>query len=274
MALRFSSAMQNFIAENGSWKDAMDNGSIEIYTGTQPATPDLAPTGTLLVTLTSSAGAKTNEVRPVGVVTLAGGTTTGDDVTALTIKTVDVLGGTVAWNSSLTQTATDCALAINRNPKNKWVVATSSGAVITLTGLPGVGALLNSAALACTGAGSMSPTITSTTFGSSTGGGVVGVDAINGLRIDYNAAAGVVTKDVTQTWSGTAVGAGTQTAGWFRFKGAVVDAGALDNATPPVFLRFDGAIATSGSQMNMSSTSITNGALQTLSTFSFTVPAA
>ena len=274
MTLRFSPALQNHIAQTGSWKDALDGGSIEIYTGTQPATADLAPTGTLLVTLTSSAGAKTNEVRPVGVVTLAGGTTTGDNVTALTIKTVDILGGTVNWNTSLTQTAADVVTAINRNPKNKWITATSSGAVITLTGVLGVGALLNSAALACTGAGSMSPTITSTTFGSSTGGGVVGVDAVNGLQIDYNAAAGVVTKNTAQTWSGTAVGAGTQTAGWFRYKGAVVDAGALDNASPPVFIRMDGAIATSGAQMNMSSTSITNGALQTLSTFSFTVPAA
>jgi hypothetical protein len=88
--------------------------------------------------------------------------------------------------------------------------------------------------------------------------------------MDYNATAGLITKDVTQTWSGTAVATGT--AGWFRYKGSVVDAGALDSSA--VFLRLDGSVATSGAQMNMSSTSITSGALQTLSTFNFTVPAA
>ena len=42
MTLRFSPALQNFIATQGSWKNFFDQGSIEIYTGAQPATPDLA----------------------------------------------------------------------------------------------------------------------------------------------------------------------------------------------------------------------------------------
>ncbi len=103
---------------------------------------------------------------------------------------------------------------------------------------------------------------------------MVGVNSANGLKMDYNAAAGVFTKDITQTWSGTVVGAGTQTAGWFRYVSSIVDAQALDAASPPVYMRMDGAIATSGAQMNMSSTSLTNGAAVTLSTFSLTIPAA
>jgi hypothetical protein len=272
MTLRFSPALQNFIAETGSWKDAFDNGSIEIYTGSQPATADLAPTGTLLVTLTSSAGTKTDEVLATGVVTLSGGTTTGDNVTTFTLNGLEIMGGTVDWNSSLTQTAADVALKINRNPANKQVTATSSGAVITLTAVRGQGTLLNGTTIAVGTAGSMVATVTSTTMGSGTGGSAAGVAAVNGLKMDFNAAAGVMTKDVTQTWSGTAVGAGTQTAGWFRYKSSVADAGALDSSA--VYLRMDGAIATSGAQMNMSSTSITNGALQTLSSFQFTIPAA
>lgn len=263
MALRFSPAAQNFIAENGSWKDLFDQGSIEIYTGTQPATPDLAVTGTLLVTITSSAGAKTDEVRSQGTVTLTGGAS--GSVDTLTVNSVEIMGSATNFNSTLTQTAIDVALKINRNSANKSIVAVANGAVITLTAQPGMGTVPNGWVVAST-----VTTITKTDVNMGTT--TAGVTAVNGLKMDYNAAAGVLTKDVTQTWSGTAVGAGTQTAGWFRFKGSVADAGALDSSA--VFLRVDGSIATSGAQLNMSSTSVTSGALQTLSTFSFTVPAA
>lgn len=271
MSLRFAPALENFIAQRGSWKDSFDNGAIDVYTGTQPATPNLAPTGTLLVTITSSAGTQTNETSPLGIVTLSVGSGAGDNVTTFTLNGQEIMGSTTNWNTSLTQTAADVCLKINRNPANKLVVATNGGAVITLTAVPGIGTTLNGKAITVGVAGTMVAAVTSTTFGSGTGGGTAGINAANGLRMDFNAALGVITKDVTQTWSGTAVGAGTQTAGWFRYRGSVVDANALDNNS--VFLRMDGAVATSGAEMNMSSTSITNGALQTLSTFSFTVPA-
>ncbi len=266
MTLRFSPALQNFIAEGGSWKDFFDGGSIEIWSGAQPATANAATTGTLLVTITSSAGAKTNEVLGTGVITF---TSANGSVDTLTLLGVELMGSSTAYNASLTQTAADVALKINRNPKNKFVVATSNAGVLTLTAMPGFGTLLNSAALAVTTT-TMVGTVTSTSFGSGTGGSVAGVDQVNGLKMDYNAAAGVFTKDITQTWSGTA--GATNTAGYFRYKASVVDAGALDNSA--VFMRMDGNIATSGANMNMSSTAITSGALQTINAFSFTVPAA
>lgn len=266
MTLRFSPAAQNFIAETGSWKDLMDNGHILIYSGSQPATPDLAVTGTLLATITSSAGTKTNETLATGVVTLSG--TTSGSITAFTLEGIPLISATVDYTGSLDATATAIALNINRNPANKLVKAAASGAVITLTGLPGTGTTLNGLNLAATSS-AFTTTITGD-MGSGAGGSVAGVAAVNALKMDYNAAAGVMTKDATQTWSGTAVSTGT--AGWFRYCGSVVDAGSLDSNA--VFLRIDGSIATSGAEMNMSSTSVTSGALQTLSTFSFTVPAA
>ena len=264
MALRFSPALQNFIAEKGSWKDFFDNGSIEIYTGTQPATADLAVTGTLLCTLTSSAGAKTNEIASQGTLTLDSGAS--GSVDTFTVNSIEIMGSATAYNTSLTQTAADIALKCNRNPKNHLFHVTSSGAVITITALPGMGTLPNGWVVAAT-----YTTIAGTAANMGAGGAATaGVLAVNGLRMDYNAAAGVLTKDTTQTWSGTAVATGT--AGYFRYKSAVADAGALDSSA--VFMRMDGNIATSGANLNMSSTSITSGALQTLSTFSFTVPAA
>lgn len=261
MALRISPALQNFIAEKGSWKTALDNGAIEIYSGTQPATADLAVTGTLLVTLTSSGGAKTNEVCSQGTLTLDSGAS--GSVDTLTVNSIEIMGSATAFNASLTQTAADIALKCNRNPKNHLFHVTSSGAVITITALPGMGTLPNGWVVAAT-----YTTIAGTAVNMGTT--TAGVAPVNGLLMDYNAAAGVITKDTTQTWSGTAVATGT--AGYFRYKSSVADAGALDSSA--VFLRIDGNIATSGANMNMSSTSITSGAVQTLSTFSFTVPAA
>lgn len=269
MTLRYSPAMQNYIAQTGSWKTAFDNGHILIYSGTQPATADLAVTGTLLVTITSSSGAKTNETLATGVLTLSG--TTSGSVDTVTLLGVEIMGSSTAYNTSLNQTATDVALKINRNPKNKFVVASTTGAsaVITLTARPGFGTLLNSAALTITST-TLTSAVTSTSFGSGAGGSVAGVNAANGLRMDYSAAAGVMVKDTTQTWSGVA--AATGTAGWFRYCSSVVDAGSLDSSA--VFLRMDGSIATSGTDMSMTSTSISSGATITLSSFEFTVPAA
>ena len=269
MTLRFSPAFQNFIASQGSYKDAFDNGSIEIYSGAQPATADLAVTGTLLATITSSAGALTAETKATGVLTLSG--TTSGSVDTLTLLGVEIMGSATAYNTSLNQTATDVATKINRNPKNKLVVASTTGAsaVITLTAHPGFGTLLNSAALTITST-TLTSAVTSTTFGSGTGGSVAGINSANALQMDYDAVAGVMTKSTAQTWSGTAVATGT--AGWFRYKGTIADAGALDGAA--LYLRMDGSIAVSGSDMSMTSTSVASGALQTLSTFSFTIPAA
>ncbi|MES0336751.1 MAG: hypothetical protein SFH39_10445 [Candidatus Magnetobacterium sp. LHC-1] len=81
-----------------------------------------------------------------------------------------------------------------------------------------------------------------------------------------DASAGVLAKTVGETWSGTAVATGT--AGWFRLV-APADGG----ASSQIDERLDGSVATSGAQLNMSSTSIVSGAVQTISTFSITMPA-
>jgi hypothetical protein len=108
MALRFSPALQNYIAETGSWKSALDNGIIEVYSGSQPATPDLAVTGTLLVTFTSSAGAFTPETRALGILTLSG--TTSGSVDTVTLLGKEIMGSSTPYNTSLTQTAADVCL--------------------------------------------------------------------------------------------------------------------------------------------------------------------
>ena len=85
-------------------------------------------------------------------------------------------------------------------------------------------------------------------------------------------AAGVINKNPSEVWSGVVTGAGTQTAGWFRFKGSLADDNTLDS-TLQKWIRMDGTISTTGANMNMSNTSLVNGVTQTLNTFAFTVPA-
>jgi hypothetical protein len=83
------------------------------------------------------------------------------------------------------------------------------------------------------------------------------------------ASSGAISKASGDVWSGT--NAATGTAGYFRLYANATDAGAVDTSTYP---RIDGAIATSGSQLNLSSTSLVSGATLTIDTFTITFPAA
>jgi hypothetical protein len=94
-----------------------------------------------------------------------------------------------------------------------------------------------------------------------------GVNSANGLSWGL-AASGAIDRASGQTWSG--VNNATGTAGWFRAYGAVSDAGGTDSSGTEI--RMDGAIAASGSDLNIN-TSLTNAATTTLSSLAVTVPA-
>jgi len=87
----------------------------------------------------------------------------------------------------------------------------------------------------------------------------------NGLNFGV-VSAGVIAKETGDSWSGVAVATGT--AGWFRFYANDVGDGADSTK-----IRFDGAIATSGAQLNMSNTSVTSGGTTTIDTVAITLPA-
>lgn len=258
MAIRVSTGLRNLIAGHTSWKRALVHGELRIFTGGQPTTADDAQTGTLLVTLTSSSLARTAEVRAAGSFELTG---SGGSVTNVTVDSKSILSTSVPFNTSLSQTATDVAFAINADITNTEYVASASGAVVTITALPGPGAAVNTFVVAATVSGG---TLGTTNVTNMTGG----VTAANGLLLSVPSA-GVIAKLPTQTWSGVAGAGGV--AGWFRFIGSHSDAGGLDSAG--TLIRLDGNIATSGANMTMTNTTISNGATQTLNTWSLTVPA-
>lgn len=87
-----------------------------------------------------------------------------------------------------------------------------------------------------------------------------------GLTFDA-AVGGVLGKAVAETWTGTAVATGT--AGWFR----MITANDL-GTTNTTDERIDGAVSTAGAELNFNNLSISSGSVQTISTFSITVPQA
>lgn len=256
MTMRLSTGLRNFLNKEGSFDDAMRNGWIEIYSGAQPASADAAATGTLLCTISNAAGAITKEVLSTGTVTLSTGA--AGSVNTLTVNSVEIMGAAVNFNSTLAQTAADVASQINRFKSVPEYTATSAGAVVTISALPGTGTGPNAFVVAST-------VTTLTKVDANMAGGVA---SVNGLKFDTSVA-GVMSKLSTQTWSG--VNAATGTAGWFRQYGSVSDASALDSAA--VVLRIDGAVATSGGEMNLNSTAFTTAATTVLAGWSMTVPA-
>lgn len=255
MTLKISAAMRNFINQNGSFRDALQGGEIQIYTGVQPATAEAPPTGTLLATITSGSAARTAEVLATGTVTLNTGAS--GSITALTVNGVSIIDAPVPFNTSLNQTAADLATMINNSASNPEYTATSLLGVVTITAKRGTGATPNTFAVVST-----ATTITKTDVNMSGG-----VTAANGLQFGVSSA-GVLPKRSSQTWSGAAVASGT--AGWFRFVGSVADSGVID--TTESQMRMDGSISTSGAQLNMSSTTVVALATQTISSFPVTLP--
>lgn len=79
------------------------------------------------------------------------------------------------------------------------------------------------------------------------------------------AAAGVAEKTIAEVWSG--VNAATGTASFFRYV-APADDGTLSTSQP----RIQGSVGVSGAELNLSSTSLTSAATQTIDFFNLALP--
>jgi len=260
MTFKVSAALRDAMLRGESFKKAMSNCELKIFTGPQPATADSAPTGTLLCTYTDNSGSFTHEVQSYGSVQLTGGAS--GNVSSITVNSLEILGKTINFDGTLAITAADIVKAINDNPKNLLYDASSDGLAnptITIKARRGLGSLPNTWAVVSTTA-----TITKvdTNFAN-------GVSAVNGLNWG-DVAGGIIAKLTSQVWSGVA--ANTGTAGWFRFEAAVTDPETLDSTE--TYYRVDGAIASSGAELNMGNTTITVSVPQVIGSFTITLPTA
>jgi hypothetical protein len=256
MALRFSKGFRNFLNEGGSMKQALANGELRLYSGSQPASADDAVAGTLRAIITVGGAARTAEVKSVGSVELTGGAS--GSVDTLTVNSIEIMGSATPFNGTLAQTAQDVVDKINDNPMNLLFLASRTSDTIVITAKPGLGALANGWVVAST--------VTTITKTDNNMAG--GVTALNGLLFN-DSIAGIMTKLASQVWSGLGLSDGT--VGWFRYVGSVADAGNADAAE--VFIRVDGSVATSGANLNSTNTNVVTGATQTVGSFSITVPA-
>ena len=261
MAQRKSTGLVNFMADEGSAQNALANGRLYIYSGAQPASADDAISGTLLVTLTKGGGAFTAETRAQWKFTLTN-TTAEDTVTSIKVGSVELLSGTVIASATDDPTlATDIAANITANLANVGFTAVAVAGAVTITAPNGTGTSFNTASVVVTTSG------VTVTYNDGGGTGAVfttGVACVNGCNFTAPAAIGVLSKEST-AWSGVAVATGT--AGWFRYKADSADT----DGSSTTFKRLDGAVSTSGAELNLSSVAITAGATITVNTGSFTL---
>lgn len=88
-----------------------------------------------------------------------------------------------------------------------------------------------------------------------------------GVNLAAAAVAGVIPKLSSEVWSGLVAAGGPHIAGYFRHV-AVGDTGALSTTEA----RLQGSIATAGADLNISSTTLTTGATQTIDYYSIALP--
>lgn len=257
MTIRLSEGLRNRMAQGFGFARALHNGYIDVRTGTQPLTADAAITGTQLGIITVGSGALTKETRATATLTVTGGSGT---LTGVTIGTLPIVvdPGRVTYLTSTTVTAALIRDAINSSGIAR---ATSSGAVVTVSAPPGVGAAWNDLALAAAGI-----TCTGSNFAS-------GVAAVNGLYL-AQPAAGVIAKPTGVVWSCAGLAAGT--AAWGRFFSSDTnDSGvAITTLTEPLYARMDFSIGVGSGDMQLSSTAFSVASPHTVDVATFTMPAA
>lgn len=255
MTMRLSTGLRNFLSDGGSIGQALRNGRMEIYSGPQPSSADALVQGTLLCTITNNAGVWAAETPSQGAVTLTG---SAGSVNTVTVGGVNILPAAVPFNGTLVQTMNDVVAAINAANMYPGYVASTNGTIITLQGELGAGTVPNGLAVACT----------TTTLAAAVVAMSGGVNAVNGLQFAAPVNGGMSAL-AAQVWSG--VNGASGTAGWFRQYSAFQDVGALDSTAR--YCRVDGAIATSGAEMNLNNTAFTSGATTTIAGWVIGVPA-
>jgi len=250
MAIRRSTKLINDLAQGYGVRELLRDGRIFVYTGAQPADPDEAPSGTLLMTYTLGGNAFIDAVKAEASIALGGSAVGSLDTVTVGGMAFNLLAESVPFDTSLENTAINVADSINskQNPLN--ITAAASGTYVILSMPSWMGAQSDGLTFATTTSGSL----TATTSGIFTGGS----DAVNGLNFSESISDGTLTKDAT-TWQAQAIATGT--AGWFRF----VPCGSTPDGVLDEDIRFDGSVGTNNADMIISTTSIIQDSVHTVS---------
>lgn len=253
MAVRLSVALLRYSWNVGSIAEALSGGTVRIYSGTQPDAPELAPTGTLLATITDTSGSWTAETAATGSVEITG--SGSGSIDSLTVDGVELLLAPVSGTSKSDVAYKLYAALQEYSHRHEFLASYDGMETVTLTCRPGRGTKFNAAVV------SGSLTTLSATYTDFSGG----VDSVNGLwwgsAENYSNIAQMLAG--TQTKTGTAVADGT--AGWLRVCGPFADADADD--TDYEMFRMDMAIGETGANVTIDDDAITTGETVTIATF-------
>jgi len=263
MSERLSTGLRNWMLGYGSMREALQDCVMKIYSGSAPAEADDAVTGVLLATVTKSSGTVTGGYWNNGLLGERSiyntwkMTLDGDHATGNTCKfTINHnSAGAVAYTYTNTpdQTAEGVLLDIIQVINDLGFVKASPGVVAS-----------HEIIVRCTMAGDDIVIADNT-----------GDITVTPLELDVEArvdtlffalpSSGAMSKG-TDTWSGLIATSGV--AGYFRIVKPEDDG--TDSSTP---IRFQGAVSTSGAELNLSTTSLVAATTLTIDTFSISLPA-
>lgn len=249
MAIRRTTALINGLAGGYGISELLTNGFINVYSGAQPSDADNAPSGTLLLTYSLNGNAYADATRAMASIAIGGTIGTLDEVTVGGMG-YNLLASPVSYNSSATVTVSDIVTNINskQNPLN--IVAVQNSTTLELYTPHMLGANANGLTFATSVTGGLTATSSGTFSG--------GVTATNGINFSETVTSGSISK-TSEVWQGSGITSGV--AGWFRFVpcGSNADGVGTDN------VRFDGSVGTSNADMIISSTSIVESSVYTIS---------
>jgi hypothetical protein len=258
MSVKLSTKLRNDLMSGEDLRRIFEDAVIKVYSGAAPASADLAPTGTLLVTVSKSAGTVSAGEKSVAqqAKLLIGSHAPAETFTLIVNGTSYIYTNTPDAGDEI---AVAAAFATYINENCNLVEAMASGTATVY-----IRSKFKGTALTWTIAGT--GTINTTT------GAQALADTVSNVTADtirFGAAVDGVLSKAAETWQGTAVATGV--AGYFRMVNSTDDAS--DDSTNKAFPRIQGACGVSGTEMTLSNTTITSGAPQTIDTATITMPA-
>lgn len=253
MAEKLSTGLRNFLLGEGSLRKAFEDCVIKIYSGSPPASADSAVTGVHLVTITTdglavNAGDRsTPKIYQIAI----SGTPDAGDVVKLLVDSVAYNYTLLAEDDTLDKVAAKVARMLNdidyldaipsmNNDGLLYVKSRIDGEDFTITENTSTG---------------ITVTVTQKQAASRK----------NTLYFD-KASSGAIVKPSGATWKGTVLTSGV--AGYFRIVRTDDDGG--ESTTQ---IRAQGAVSTSGAELNLSNISLTAGTTITIDSFSMNLPA-
>jgi hypothetical protein len=283
MTERLSTGLRNWLLEMGSMREAFKDFTIKIYSGAAPASADDVISGNLLVTITKGSGTAAARSIPdawsFNLKTGATGVAAGTNVEAAVYFRYDrsgvQTGCTGAWVSYKGGVG---ATGLNWTLVSRGMAQTINDLHFPVTAVGG-----RTGSSSCTGYLRPAVFVTcdvpgdkieiKTSYGGRGCTGATGARQIvkessvtRGNWLWFASATGGAISKSTDTWSGEVVTTGV--AGYFR-----IVQNDDDGTSSTAQIRLQGSVSTSGAELNLSNTSLTDGTTLTIDTFSVSLPA-